>query len=324
MSFRVSGSFVARNNSGDNMISCKCPHCAKTYTIPEKMAGRTGRCACGQRFNIPLLASEPQLRNESSALPAQDRPKANRGILIFAAIAVFVGILSLVGFIAKSKAEAQEHQKRNEELRIKCLQVFTAVKTQIQIGMGYTDTLVGSILLKSADKISEADSNPSIPDVFDQGNHDKVETVSQTLNDIEKNLKATETVPNEVQDLWQSMLDCNKMLKEYHQYCSKPTGYLYFYYEEASRLRKNLIAQIKIFDDALMSKDLVGRVETSQGKSGEKFEDTVNEYYMSVISSSKTRLLLQIRISAEIAKLDGNTKKVSFLHEIETAAFLSK
>lgn len=34
-------------------IAITCPQCAKTYAVPEALAGQTGSCACGATFPIP-------------------------------------------------------------------------------------------------------------------------------------------------------------------------------------------------------------------------------------------------------------------------------
>jgi hypothetical protein len=43
-------------------ISAQCPHCQRTYNLPDQQAGKTAKCKCGQQFLIPQpVLAEPEL-----------------------------------------------------------------------------------------------------------------------------------------------------------------------------------------------------------------------------------------------------------------------
>src|SRR6266480_1028912 len=53
-------------------INFKCPACAKTYRVAEQLAGKTAKCACGRRIQIPAPSEPPDLANQLDEL---DEPK---------------------------------------------------------------------------------------------------------------------------------------------------------------------------------------------------------------------------------------------------------
>jgi uncharacterized membrane protein YhaH (DUF805 family) len=46
------------------MIVCKCPVCSKEYKVRDELAGKSGKCACGNRFMIPAADGAMRPVNE--------------------------------------------------------------------------------------------------------------------------------------------------------------------------------------------------------------------------------------------------------------------
>jgi|GEM_PF-6502956 len=64
------------------MIQCKCPSCSKAYKVRDELAGRSAKCACGNRFIIPAPTPDPaapapiEASTTPAAVPAPDLHKA--------------------------------------------------------------------------------------------------------------------------------------------------------------------------------------------------------------------------------------------------------
>ncbi len=59
-------------------ITAQCPHCSRTYNVPEKSAGQKAKCKCGEQFVIPL--PEPELEElddlQLEPLPVAPAPRS--------------------------------------------------------------------------------------------------------------------------------------------------------------------------------------------------------------------------------------------------------
>lgn len=54
------------------MIVCKCPACSKVYKVRDELAGKSGKCACGNRFTIPAITES--VHQPSSTQPPVVEP----------------------------------------------------------------------------------------------------------------------------------------------------------------------------------------------------------------------------------------------------------
>lgn len=86
------------------MIQATCPTCAKTRSVPDKMAGQVWACSCGERVRLPAsiqVTTKPSsLRKPQNLKQPKEKKTANRLLLIFGLISAFTcGILITIWFV---------------------------------------------------------------------------------------------------------------------------------------------------------------------------------------------------------------------------------
>ena len=84
------------------MIESKCPSCGRALTVPDGLAGKTGRCPlCGRALCVPDLHphNEPDQGSPNPAIPASSVARTGKGgpaVLVWGACAGCVLLIAVV------------------------------------------------------------------------------------------------------------------------------------------------------------------------------------------------------------------------------------